>query len=767
MRRLLIVAAILLASSCSKKQENNLTLWYNKPAEKWTEALPVGNGRLGAMVFGGVEREQIQFNEETLWTGGPHDYSHKGAYKYLNEIRQLLFAGKQKEAELLATKEFMSEPLRQMDYQPFGDLYIEFPGHEKYTGYKRQLDLEKALCSTSYQANGVNYRREMLASNPDQVFAIHLTADKSKALSFSIYMDSEHDEKSVVSAGNIQTLNIAVKDGALKGIAQIKVESDGQISDVNNKIIVADAKSATIWLTASTNFKNYNDVSNDPLASVENTFENLTGKSFDDVKERHISDYQSLFNRFTIDFGTNGRDTIPTNNRLKMFPDSPDDPQLIALYTQYGRYLLISSSRPGTQPANLQGIWNKDLAPAWGSKYTDNINTEMNYWPAEVTNLSECTEPLFSLIKDCSETGAIVAREHYNLHGWVLHHNTDLWRGAAPINASNHGIWVSGSGWLSSHLWEHYLYTQDVGFLRNSAWPLMKGAALFYSEFLTVDPESGFLISTPSNSPENGGLVAGPTMDHQIIRSLFKACILASEILDTDKEFAAMLKIKADSIAPNMIGQYGQLQEWMQDVDNPDNKHRHVSHLWGIHPGSDINWDSGPEYMEAARQSLIFRGDDATGWSLAWKINFWARLRDGDHAYELIKLLFRPIGINDIRYEKGGGSYPNLFDGHPPFQIDGNFGAPAGIIEMLMQSHLSAIDILPALPSALPDGKIAGVCARGGFELSYSWNDNKLNGVEVLSKAGKPCRIRYKDKTIEFETVKGESYKFDGELKRI
>jgi len=450
-----------------------------------------------------------------------------------------------------------------------------------------------------------------------------------------------------------------------------------------------------------------------------------------------------------------------------MFPDSPDDPQLIALYTQYGRYLLISSSRPGTQPANLQGIWNKDLAPAWGSKYTDNINTEMNYWPAEVTNLSECTEPLFGLIKDCSETGAIVAMEHYNLDGWVLHHNTDLWRGAAPINASNHGIWVSGSGWLSSHLWEHYLYTQDVGFLRNTAWPLMKGAALFYSEFLTVDPESGWLISTPSNSPENGGLVAGPTMDHQIIRSLFKACIKASEILDTEREFAAMLKIKADSIAPNMIGQYGQLQEWMQDVDDPDNKHRHVSHLWGIHPGSDINWDSGPKYMEAARQSLIFRGDDATGWSLAWKINFWARLLDGNHAYELIKLLFRPIGINDIRYEKGGGSYPNLFDGHPPFQIDGNFGAPAGIIEMLMQSHLSTIDILPALPSALPDGKITGACARGGFELSFSWNDGILSGVEVLSKAGKPCRIRYKDKTIEFETVKGESYKFDGELKRI
>jgi len=767
MRQILFVFAILLFSSCTINKDSNLKLWYKKPASKWTEALPVGNGRLGAMVFGGVEKEQIQFNEETLWTGAPHDYAHNGAYGYLNEIRQLLFDGKQKEAESLAMKEFMSIPLNQKEYQPFGDLFIEFSGHENYSNYIRQLDIEKAICLTSYDVEGVNYRREIIASNPDQVIAIQLTTNKSQALAFSLFMDSEHADKSVVTQDNIQTLNVAVKDGLLKGTARLKIDTDGDISTENNKILVAGAKRATIWLSANTNFRNYKDVGNDPVASLETTFEGLEGLTFSKVKEKHITDYQSLFNRFTLSLGTNARDSIPTNIRIQKFIETPDDPKLIALYTQYGRYLLISSSRPGTQPANLQGIWNKDLKPSWGSKYTVNINTEMNYWPAELTNLSECAEPLFALIKDCSETGAVIAKEHYNLDGWVLHHNTDLWRGAAPINHSNHGIWVGGSGWLSTHLWEHFLFTRDVDFLRNRAWPLMKGAALFYSEFLITDPESGWLISTPSNSPENGGLVAGPTMDHQIIRSLFNACIQASEILDTDKDFAEMLKGKVVKIAPNMIGQYGQLQEWIKDIDNPNNKHRHVSHLWGMYPSNDINWESGPELMNAAKQSLIFRGDDATGWSLAWKINFWARLNDGNHAYELIKLLFRPVGINDTRYDRGGGSYPNLFDAHPPFQIDGNFGAPAGIIEMLVQSHLSAIDILPALPLALPDGKISGVCARGAFELSFRWNDGKLKEIEVLSKSGNLCRLRYNGKTVEFESEKGKTYKLDGGLNNI
>jgi alpha-L-fucosidase 2 len=391
----------------------------------------------------------------------------------------------------------------------------------------------------------------------------------------------------------------------------------------------------------------------------------------------------------------------------------------------------------------------------------------MNYWPAEVTNLSECHEPLFSLIADCAETGQAVAREHYNCDGWVLHHNTDIWRGTAPINHSNHGIWVTGGAWLSLHLWERYLFTLDDDFLANKAYPLMKGAAQFFTQFLIQDPKTGYLISTPSNSPETGGLVAGPTMDHQIIRTLFRACIEAAEILETDQSFAGKLKSMLPEVAPNQIGRYGQLQEWMEDKDDPENKHRHVSHLWAVHPGNEINWKDCPDLMDAARQSLIFRGDEGTGWSLAWKINFWARFLDGNHAYEMVKMLFRPVQIDDVVYTGGGGSYANLFDAHPPFQIDGNFGAPAGMVEMLIQSHLNEIWILPALPDALPEGRISGVRARGGFELSFDWKGGKLNKLEVLSKAGRPCILKYGEKIVEFDTQKGKKYVFDHDLQRL
>jgi alpha-L-fucosidase 2 len=536
---------------------------------------------------------------------------------------------------------------------------------------------------------------------------------------------------------------------------------------VEDSLLVTDAGNATLWLAAATNFINFRDVTGDPDENLNEIFRKLEERTFKEVKESHMADYRNLFDRFSIDLGTNRRDSLPTDRRIAMFSESPDDPRLLTLYMQYGRYLLISSSRKGTQPANLQGIWNKDLKPAWGSKYTVNINTEMNYWPAEVTNLSECHEPLFDLIGECAETGRSVAREHYHCEGWVLHHNTDLWRGTAPINHSNHGIWVGGSGWLASHLWEHYLFTKDKVFLRDRAYPVMKGAATFYKEFLSTDPRTGWLISTPSNSPENGGLVAGPTMDHQIIRSLLHACMEAADILGTDQSFAAELDSIAAKIAPNQIGQYGQLQEWLEDLDDPENRHRHVSHLWGMHPGTDINWEQSPDLMEAARQSLIFRGDEGTGWSLAWKINFWARLREGDHAYKLIQMVFRPVATGQTSYSGGGGSYANLFDAHPPFQIDGNFGATAGMVEMLIQSHLSTIDLLPALPTVLPKGSISGVCARGGFELAFSWEDGALVQVEVLSKAGENCRLRYGDRNVEFETSPGAVYILDGNLQKI
>ena len=739
-------------------------LFYNEPANNWLEALPVGNGRLGAMIYGGVEQEQIQFNEETLWTGGPHDYSHKGAYKHLDKIRQLLDEGKQLEAQTLAQQEFMSQPLTQKAYQPFGDLIMNFPGHKQFSNYHRELDLENALNKLSYQVDGVTYTREVFVSFPDQVIAIKIKSDKPGSLNFDLGLDSHHFQKSVDTNKDTQVLDVRVLDGEMHGKAILKVITDGTVNPQYKNIAVKGATSATIYLTAYTNFINFQDVSGNPQRYVNSTFKTFALLDYDEVKARHIKDYQTLYNRFNISFGGKSKESVPTNERIYEFWKDPNDPQFISQYVQYSRYLMISSSRKGGQPANLQGIWNDRLNPPWESKWTVNINAEMNYWPVEVTNLSECHEPLFNMIDECSQTGALVAKEHYNADGWVLHHNTDIWRGTAPINASHHGIWVSGGAWLCSHLWEHYLFTQDKGFLEEK-YDVIKGSALFFTQFLVKDPKTGYLISSPSNSPEIGGLVAGPTMDHQIIRNLFRICIEASKILDKDQEFASKLKAMIPQIAPNQIGRLGQLQEWMEDIDDPKVKHRHVSHLWGMHPGNEINWVETPDLMKAAKQSLLFRGDAGTGWSLGWKINFWARFLDGNRTYKLIHMLLSPA--EEPLRELSGGSYTNLFDAHPPFQIDGNFGGAAGVIEMLLQSHLETIDLLPALPDALPEGRISGVCARGGFELSFDWKNGELQNIEVLSKAGETCKLRYKNRSIDLKTEKGKTYKFNSKLKKI
>lgn len=760
---LISVLAIIAVACTTEEQNSSLKLWYDEPAEAWTEALPVGNGRLGAMVYGTVAKEHIQFNEETLWTGEPHDYSHEGAHEYLAQIRELLFEGKQKEAEQLAMKEFMSVPLRQKAYQPFGDLFIEFPGHEDYYNYSRELDIETAICRTSYFSDGAKFLREVFVSHPDQVIVVRLETDRKNSLDFTLGLDADHEEKSISTREDEQSLKVAVKDGALFGKAEMKITTDGEMSNSDSTISVTNASEAIIYLSASTNYVNYKDVGKDPESELHEVFTGIKKKTYESILEDHIKDYQSLFNRFDLNLGESLRDSLPTDERLRMFWEDPVDPAFVAFYVQYGRYLLIASSREGTHPANLQGIWNDRLKPPWDSKYTTNANAGMNYWPAEITNLSECHEPLIRLVEECAETGIVTANEHYNCSGWVLHHNTDIWRGTAPINASNHGIWLGGSGWLSHHLWEHYLFTLDEEYLTREAYPVMRGAAQFYSEFLIEDPKTGWLVSVPSNSPEIGGLVVGPTMDHQIIRSLFRVCIEATEILGIDQEFAAHLKELIPKIAPNQIGQYGQLQEWMEDKDDPENHHRHVSHLWGLHPGNEINQEDTPGLIEAAKQSLILRGDEGTGWSLAWKINYWAKLLDGNHSYELIKMLFRPVESNSSN-NRQGGSYINLFDAHPPFQIDGNFGGAAGIVELLIQSHLGKINLLPALPDAFPDGSISGVCARGGFDLSFSWENGELTNVKVFSKAGKVCVLTYGGKKIEFETTMGESYAFNGEL---
>lgn len=769
-----LVFFLLLLSSCSSRLEENdrLNLWYEQPASKWVEALPVGNGRLGAMIYGGKSTDHIQFNEETLWTGRPHDYSNEGASEYLGTIRELLWKGKQDDAEKLAMEKFMSVPLHQEKYQPFGDLWLEFGEQDSITDFRRELDISNAVCRTTYAAGGKRYTREYLASYPANLIVINLSSDSRRSISFDLKMTALHENYTVTTAeGNSLILGVKVKNGALYGTSVARVLlNGGKISSSDDGLHIENANEATILLSAATNFVSPNDVSGNPDDLCMKHLEAAEGKSYKKLKEEHIKDYRGYFDRFTIDLGSSGKENLPTDRRINEIPVEMDN-SLAALYVQYGRYLLLSSSREGTYPANLQGIWNDRLNPPWDSKYTVNINIEMNYWPAEVLNIAECHEALFRMIGEVMPAGTKVARDHYNAPGWVLHHNTDIWRGAAPINASDHGIWVAGSGWMAHHYWEHFLFGRDTAFLRNTAWPVMKGAAMFYAGFLVPDPLTGWLVSCPSNSPENGGLVSGPTMDHQIIKSLFRACIEADRILDARDALADTLSNLLPRIAPYTIGRFGQLQEWMEDIDDPENKHRHVSHLWGVHPGREINWKDNPEFLEAAKKSLEARGDEGTGWSLAWKINFWARFREGNHAWQMVRMLLRPQGIPVAQAtgggSSGGGSYPNLFDAHPPFQIDGNFGGAAGIAEMLLQSHLDEIEILPSLPDAIPYGKIRGIRARGGFELDFEWDEGLLTDLKVTSVSGMPLSLIYKGYKYSSDTKAGEVLHFDGQLNRL
>jgi alpha-L-fucosidase 2 len=786
LNRLFLLFFTFLLISCNynepeKELNPSLDLWYDKPANGWTEALPVGNGRLGAMIYGGNSTDTIQFNEETLWSGQPHDYAHPGAAQYLGEIRNLLWAGKQADATKLANEQFMSQPFGQQCYLPFGSILLNFPDHENATNYKRKLDLEDAVSTVQYEVDGVRFKREVFASNLDRSIVLHLESSKKGALYFSVGLDSPHSNYTVSVDGDeiilkgkannypkeLDFIGKPYPESLLTFEARLKVvNGGGKITQSENSIIVENAQNATLYLVAATSFVNYNDISGNPEERCKSYLANLNGKSYEKLKTEHIADYQKLFKRVNIDFGNSEISNRPTNERLISFK-TDEDPSLVALLYQYGRYLLISSSRPGSQPATLQGIWNDKLAPPWDSKYTININTEMNYWPAEITNLAECTQPLIKMVEDLAVTGQTVAKEHYNMNGWVTHHNTDLWRGAAPINNANHGLWPSGGAWLSQHLWWHYQFSGDTEYLKNTAYPILKEASVFFSEYLVPDPKNPeWLVSGPSNSPELGGLVMAPTMDHQIIRELFANTIEAAKVLKVDPDFAEMLKEKRAKIAPNQIGQYGQLQEWLVDNDNPKEQHRHVSHLWGLHPGGEIHPLTTPELADACKVTLSHRGDGGTGWSRAWKINFWARLLDGDHSFLLLKNLMVPSISLETDMKDKGGLYMNLFDAHPPFQIDGNFGATSGITEMLLQSHLRDEngdfyqDILPALPSALSTGKISGIKGKGGFEFTISWENGKLVSVDVKSILGNKLNLRYEGKLISQETVKGETYLF-------
>jgi alpha-L-fucosidase 2 len=719
----------------------DLALWYDKSAgTNWLRALPIGNGRLGAMVFGNVDTERLQLNEDTIWAGGPYDQSNPKGAAALAEIQRLVFANQWSQAQDLASQAMLGIPAAQLAFQPVGNLRLTLGSATGVSEYNRQLDLTTATTSVSYLQNGVRYRREVLASAPDQVIAVRLTADKPGSITFSARFDSP--QRTTVSSPDSATVAIDGVSGNQRGISGSvrflalarAITEGGSVSSSAGTLQVSGADSVTLLISVGSSYVNFRDVSGDYQGIAWGHLNAAEDRRYDDLRGRHVAEYQKLFGRVTLDLGRTEAADQPTDVRIAQHA-GVDDPQFSALLFQFGRYLLISSSRPGTQPANLQGIWNDSLSPSWDSKYTLNANLPMNYWPADTTNLPECYEPVFKMIKDLTVTGARTAQVQYGAGGWITHHNTDGWRASSVVDGPFWGMWQGGSGWLSTMIWQHYLFTGDIDFLREY-YPAMKGATQFYLETLVAEPNLGWLVTNPSNSPElshhtNVSICAGPTMDMQILRDLFTGCAKASEALGIDADFRAQVLAARDRLAPMQIGSRGNIQEWLYDWVETEPNHRHISHLYGLHPSNQITKRGTPELYNAARRTLELRGDDGTGWSLAWKINYWARMEEGTRAHDLIRFLATPARLA-----------PNMFDLHPPFQIDGNFGATAGIAEMLLQSHAGELHLLPALPAAWPSGRVEGLRGRGGYTVGAAWSEGQADELLIKPDRDGAVKIR-------------------------